>query len=191
MRTDERIALVNLDIPPELRLQQVVNIFPDRKRIGIVFDPAQNSEMISSYRIIGDSLGVTIKGLPASTMRDIQNIDYKDLDLVLLIPDTFVCQTLSVKNIILSSFKYRIPVVGIAGLYAQAGAVLAIEPDYYDNGRQAAQAVTRIVKGEDPRDIPVYFCEKSVYFLNRAMAKQLSISLSDKVLKEAADIFGD
>jgi putative ABC transport system substrate-binding protein len=191
IRTDNRIALVSLDVPPEFRLQYVKKVMPKVRRVGIIYDPQQNSEMVENYMALARSMDMDVVKFPVITMRQVQETRYRGADVLLFIPDSFVCQTLSVKNIIVSAFKDNVPVVGLAGLYAQAGAVLAVEPDYADHGRQAAEAALRILNGEKPEDIPVSFCRKLRYFVNTAMVSLMGIEMSPDFVKNADQVFGD
>ena len=188
---NKRLAIVSLSIEPLLRLQFVKKALPRAQKIGIIYEPQQNSETIDEYGSAAGALGLSITKFSVTTIKEINSVEYGNMDVLLLIPDTFVCQALVLKNIILSSFQCKVPVVGISQAYAQAGTILATEPDYEDNGAQAGGAALRIINGEKPADIPMAFCRKLKHYVNKAMAKRLAIEISKDIENDASFVFGE
>ncbi|MCX6090522.1 MAG: hypothetical protein NTX88_09200 [Candidatus Atribacteria bacterium] len=64
---------------------------------------------------------------------------------------------------------------------------MALGFDYYLHGRQTADVVARILKGEKPGDIPVEFANKLFLLFNTKVAKDLDLDLTK--MKESLDQF--
>ena len=88
------------------------------------------------------------------------------------------------------AMEHGVPVIGISSAYASAGTVIAVEPDYFDNGVECAQTAASILAGVKPFDLPLVMPRKFNYFLNQALANRLGIKFSDDVVRGAAEVFG-
>ena len=74
--------------------------------------------------------------------------------------------------------------------YVEAGGLMSYGPQPEQNYRRAASYVDRILKGAQPRDMPI---EASVHFelvINRAAARGLGVQLPAEFLKKADRIIG-
>jgi putative ABC transport system substrate-binding protein len=67
------------------------------------------------------------------------------------------------------------------------GAVAALGFDYYDVGRQTGQQVGRVLRGEQPGDIPVEGVRKLSLFLNPQAAAAMGVAVPDAVRQRAAN----
>ena len=73
--------------------------------------------------------------------------------------------------------------------YVKAGALLALECDYYDVGRQTGEIADSILKGTDPGTIPITFPRKKNLVINKRTAKTIGVNIPRDVLKKAAKVF--
>ena len=65
------------------------------------------------------------------------------------------------------------------------GAIAAVGFDYYQVGRQTADVVLRVLKGENPGEIPVTFASGSDLVVNKKAAEAQGVTLPDSVLQRA------
>ncbi|TCU36201.1 ABC transporter substrate-binding protein [Rhizobium azibense] len=65
------------------------------------------------------------------------------------------------------------------------GSIAALGFNYYDVGRQTGDVVVRILKGENPGDIPVKVAAGSDLVVNSAAAQKMGVKLPENVLKRA------
>jgi ABC-type uncharacterized transport system substrate-binding protein len=69
------------------------------------------------------------------------------------------------------------------------GALLALGYDYTSSGPQAARLVDRILKGENPRDIPFERYSRLTVGLNLEVAAQLGLTIPPELLARATQIY--
>ncbi|MDY0041048.1 MAG: ABC transporter substrate binding protein, partial [Desulforhabdus sp.] len=70
------------------------------------------------------------------------------------------------------------------------GALGALGYDYTSSGVQAARLVDRVLKGENPRDIPLERYSKLSVGINLIVARQLQINIPPDVLDRATILYG-
>jgi putative ABC transport system substrate-binding protein len=84
--------------------------------------------------------------------------------------------------------RLRLPVVYSRRGYVDAGGLISYGYDVFDQFRQAAHYVDRILKGEKPADLPVQHPTKYELVINLKTAKALGLDLPSSVLARADDV---
>ena len=82
----------------------------------------------------------------------------------------------------------RLPCIGPARVFAQAGYLLSLGVDPVDRYRRAATYVDKILKGAKPGDLPVEQPTKFEIVLNLKTAKALGITIPQAVLVRADEV---
>lgn len=81
--------------------------------------------------------------------------------------------------------KKRIPTMFFGPWYVDQGGFASYGPDFYKSGRQAARLVDKIIKGTDPREIPVEVNNNIEFVVNLKVATALGIRIVPEVLYRA------
>jgi len=82
----------------------------------------------------------------------------------------------------------KLPLVAADPDSVKRGAIAAFGVNYFDMGIQTGEMVIRILKGEKPGDIPSELGKKLELVVNPKAAAAQGVTLSDDVLKSAAQI---
>jgi len=90
--------------------------------------------------------------------------------------------------IIALAARHRLPAVYGAPPYAAAGGLMAYGPDLLDQFRRAAGYVDRILKGENPAELPVQAPTKFQLTVNLKTAKALGLELPATLLARADSV---
>jgi putative ABC transport system substrate-binding protein len=69
--------------------------------------------------------------------------------------------------------------------FVEAGGLMSYAPNYTDLFRRAADFVDKILKGTKPADIPVEQPTKFELLVNLKAAKQIGLTIPQKVLERA------
>jgi putative tryptophan/tyrosine transport system substrate-binding protein len=92
------------------------------------------------------------------------------------------------KQIIALAVRTRLPAVYPYRYYATDGGLMSYGVDTADAYRRAAAYVDRILKGENPADIPVQRATKFELVINQQTAKTLGIQVPPSLLEDADEV---
>jgi putative ABC transport system substrate-binding protein len=68
------------------------------------------------------------------------------------------------------------------------GGIASYGPDFYKSGRQASRLVDKILKGTDPREIPVEVNNDIEFVVNLKVATALGIKITPEALYRATRV---
>lgn len=181
---------ISLNISPETRLEYFQAVLPNLKTIGIAYNPEENFMKVIEYKKVFKSKGVEVKMIPVASSKEVFSLEWPEMNGLIIIPDSIVCQSLTAKYILQTMLKKKIPVMGISESYARSGALMAIVSDFYDVGRQTGDLVVRLLRAEPVSVISWIDSKKVVFYLNWSVARRLGIDLSQETLEKARKVFG-
>jgi putative tryptophan/tyrosine transport system substrate-binding protein len=84
--------------------------------------------------------------------------------------------------------RQRIPTMFFGPWYVEQGGLASYGPDFYESGRQAARLVDKIIKGTNPREIPVEVNNKIEFVVNLKVATALGIKIVPEALYRATRV---
>ncbi|MFN7952300.1 MAG: ABC transporter substrate binding protein [bacterium] len=182
---------VSLDFPVDVQVSWLVRLLPDRKVVGLLYDPAQNQHRADAFVRALTARGLTPVvrevGTPAELPEALRVITNR-AEVLLALPDTVVLSRETSQALLLASFENRVPFVGLSEGWVKAGALYSLERDYRDVGLQAAEILARVLGGEAPSSIPIVAPRRVVYVLNRRTAEQMKIKLDPTLVAGAARV---
>ncbi|MCX7171030.1 MAG: hypothetical protein NTY41_12290 [Proteobacteria bacterium] len=114
---------------------------PGRRRIGVLYSSATRldlNELRKQLEIHGATLIARQNASPASLFDDLEDILSRS-DVLLAVPDSDIYNSNNIRNILLTSYRHNIPLVGISQAYVNAGALCAL---FSTPEQLAAQAST-------------------------------------------------
>ena len=174
-------SAVYLDQPLNRRLELVRAIWPRAHNLGAVFGtgtvPAQTqSELNSSASAAGMRLVAANLGSGDELFNALKDL-LPNVDVLLLLPDPLVVNRNSIQNLMLSTYRQRVPAIGYSRDLVDAGALAAVYSTPQQIGTQLAEIVQRMLPGKTwdlpAPSYPRYFTVKT----NTSVARALDISL--------------
>ena len=167
-------------------------IFPNAKRVGIVWNPGEACSEACTFKAreaakeYGFELVEATVSSTSEVIDAVRTVINKKIDLFVTSGDNTVI--LAYDMIAAALHQARIPYCTNAPADVDRGAFLSVGADYIEVGRETAKMALRVVEGENPKDIPInnYVPEKTA--VNRALAREYGIALPDSVVKSAAFI---
>lgn len=174
-----KISAVFIDQPPLRQLELLRTVLPAAREIGIVVGPS-NGKDIETLRTLAGSRGLTLIAEQAAREAELYPVLQSVLrasDVLLALPDPYIINVSTAQNLLLTSFRFRVPVIGHSAAYVRAGALAAVYSTPRQIGLESAQLVRQFLKtGVLPQPKYPRFFTVSI---NRQMADSLGYTIAD------------
>jgi putative ABC transport system substrate-binding protein len=105
----------------------------------------------------------------------------EDADVLLAVPDSQVYNSSSIQNILLTSFRAKVPLVAFSPAYVRAGALLAVHATPAQIGVQAATIARGVLQGKALSPTPLY-SQDFMVTVNDHVARSLGLTLDAQAL---------
>lgn len=175
-----KVSAVYIDQPPSRSLGLAEAAFPAARRVGVL--------------ISADNAGVAKLLMQEAARRNlklhVENVDsaddvapalrrvLPDSDVLLLVPDAIAINAGNAQNVLLTTYRFRVPVLGFSQGLSKAGAVTSVYSSPAQIGRQAAAMAARLAEdGEMPP--PQHATEFFIAF-NAHVARSLGVVLPNE-----------
>ncbi len=169
--------------------------FPSIHRLGTLYCPAETN-MVNAKIALDESAkraGFEVVYVPAETATDVPNaaaaLMSHDIDAVLQIPGNLTASAFG--SIGEAARSSHLPVFAFQKSQAIGGAMVVVARDYKDSGRHAAFLAARIMRGENPKKIPLEDFAGTSLIVNLDAARALNITLPPPLVRSAKEIIGE
>jgi ABC-type uncharacterized transport system substrate-binding protein len=138
---------IYMDQPLVRQVSLIRAALPQAESIGLLFSQVP-SEMESLRTITKASgLGLHVGSVPEPSLLASRLLDVLSAsDVLLVLPDAAVYRSDTVRNILLESYRQRVPMVGFSQNYVRAGALCAVYSTPSQIADQAARIVTQFAR---------------------------------------------
>jgi len=169
------------------RLQLLLKIVPDTKRVFVPYNPEDSAPTSAVAQIseIAPGLGIEIvegKARNDSEVTELLNNFPEDIDAIFLVPDSVVNSRLP--DLLAVAYDHKLPVSGPSTAQVEEGALTTYGFIHHEVGAQAARIADRILKGVDPGEYPV---ETAEFYLsiNLQVANTIGLEMPYEILQQA------
>lgn len=173
-------AGISMDIPPERYLSLMEKLNPKSLKIGIFYDPLKTGAFVKRIMQKAGAMGIDITALEVHSPKEVPDMFTRtksDFNIFWMLPDSTVVTPETVDFLLLHSQESAMPVVTFAGKYVETGALLSLDIDGFDLGKQAGEMANKILGGTAVSELSNTDARKSVLKINRNVAKKLGINL--------------
>lgn len=177
-----QLSAIFLDQPWSRQAGLLRAALPERKRVGVLYSANTRLDM-RSLREAFQRQGVTLflKELKSTDNLyvDLEEV-FENSDVLLAIPDSTIYSSNNIRNILLSSYRRGIPLLGLSQAYVNAGALCAIfsTPEHL-----AAQASVGIVSFSRTHRLPeAKSPELYTIAVNQEVSRTLGIAIKSPEL---------
>jgi len=181
------VTNLSLDLSPK-RLELFRQIIPTLKRVLYLYNPTDTYAMaqVGVYRDAARRLGIELVEQTVHSEEEAQatlaQLQKGNVDGILP-PDSL---SFNVPGFVLeAASRQAIPTMFAAAFWVERGGLVSYGPDLYAMGRQSARLVDKILKGVDPREIPVEVNPTIEFAINLKVAKALGIAIAPEILYQA------
>jgi len=181
MRFDDRAAILYMTQPYCRQLQTIKSINNDWKIISLL-NFQEQSTGIRKLRQCGKKYGLKIYSVNTASERDLSNNLKKALshsDILLAMPDKNIYNSKTVKNILLTSYRYRKPVFAFSGSFVRAGALAAVHSSSEQIGASASSIIEQYYKNENRFIKSINYPTSFDISINKQVFNALELAIPD------------
>lgn len=186
------ITGISLGYPLKTQFQWLKKFFPQQKAVAILFNPSENAATIKAAENISQQEGFKLVVIPVGSPKELPYALEQlasNIEILFAIPDETVMSVNTAKEVLLASFRNKVPLVGLSDNWVKSGALYALSWDYEDLGRQCADMAKKLLGGAAVQTIPPEHPRKVAYTINAKIAEHMDIEIPDGLLKNAKMVF--
>ena len=178
--------------PKRMELLKILN--PNMKTIGVLVNNKHVSydEILSAYEEGADKLGIKIIWYNVTTKEAVVEAMTK---LIKDAPDAYMTTseaTISGNAALIAPLlkKARIPSIDFnVEVGVQSGYLMVHGVNRFDTGKQSSRIVAKVLRGENPGDIPIEFSSTLTFEINEVLAKEMNIVIPEELLLRANKVY--
>lgn len=179
-----RLSAIYLDQPLARQLALIRLAFPQAKRLGVLWG-AESSDRAAGLRPLLVANGLELQETRVTQPEDLPLALAQVLsgsDVLLALADPAIFNSATIQNILMSSFRARIPLVAFSPAYVRAGAVLALYTTPVQAAHQAAEVTLGVLRG---KPLPEQALEPNDFEVgvNAQVARALDVSPDAQALR--------
>ena len=187
------VTQTNVEVAPK-RLELLHEVLPAATVLGLLInptDPALANAQLKDFLSAAHILNVELRVLNCGTDSELEKAfaDLKESRASGLVISTDPFFTSRPDKLAQLASRYAIPAISKGREFAAAGGLLSYGSDTADSYRLAGVYTGRVLKGENPADLPVQQATKVELFINLRAAKAFGVSLPLSLLGRADEVF--
>ena len=176
-------------VQPAKRFELLREILPAVSSVGILWS-AIDWQMIAANEQAAGALGIDLQTAQARSSEEIpaaiDKLARSGVAAFIVLPSALFWNQRSV--IVERVAAVALPAIYPEREYAEAGGLVAYGPNVAENFRGAAVYVDRILKGENPGDLPVQEPATFDFVINLKTAKALGLTIPVSILARASEV---
>lgn len=149
---------VTLSFPVDQQWQWFRRLLPEAGVVAVVFNPKRSEALFQALQQYSKRADVELLRAEVQSVEEFPDLLQSlplQLDAVWALDSMVPYNNAAVRELLLFSFRNRIPLVGLSAQWVKAGALYALDWDYPDLGRQAAELANQILQnGRSPASLP-------------------------------------
>lgn len=184
-RASTQFSALYLNQPLGRQLDLIGLALPQARRVGVLWGP-ESQLQAGHLQLAAHARGVQLVSArvgPGEPVFPGLKSVLDEADVLLAVADPRLYNASSLQNILLASFRARVPMVAFSPAYVRAGALLALHTTPAQMGRQAAGLVRQVLAGKALPASPQYPQDFSIS-VNEHVARSLGLALEPDSLGE-------
>ncbi|MCK5243518.1 hypothetical protein KAR34_13805 [bacterium] len=159
------------------QLEVIKQLFPENKRIGVIYNLHYSGAAINQARRIVKELGMNLTPIAIQNQADItevlQKLTKDEISVLWSVVDRTVGKPKAIQILIKHSLREKIPFMALSQYHVKAGAFAALSVDYRDMGMQTAELAQKAMRpGKRP---PVEYPRKLILYVNSETQNKIGI----------------
>ncbi|ARQ60284.1 UNVERIFIED_ORG: putative ABC transport system substrate-binding protein [Rhizobium etli] len=169
-------------------LALIKEIVPKVKTIGYLYNSgeANSVSLLAVLKAEAEKAGLTVVESAATKSAEVQGAARALVgraDAIYVPTDNTIISAL--EGAVAVAEESKLPLFTADTDSVSRGSIAALGFNYYDVGKQTGEIVVRVLKGENPGEIPVKTAAGSDLVVNKAAAAKMGVTLPESVLSRA------
>lgn len=171
-------SAIYLDQPIERQLSLLIAVLPKIKHVGVLY-ATPPAGLANLRRLVAEKNITLHEGVvePGQILSDALDDVLEESEALLVLPDSNIYNAGTIRNILLTSYRKQVPLIGISQAYVKAGTLCAI---YSTSAQIAAQAAEAVRQFADSGKLPSsQYPKEFEVSVNKQVARSLDIPIKD------------
>ncbi len=172
--------------PVDESFEILLKLKPGLKAVGTLYNPseANSVKVINLARASARQKNVRLEEATVNGTSDVllaaQSLTARNIDAFWVATDNTAAQAFSAIG--MTATKARLPLVCNSKEQIRLGSLIAVGPSWTQVGEVTARKAARVLRGENPKDIPFENFVAPTVLLNRDVARQIGVVVPPEVL---------
>jgi putative tryptophan/tyrosine transport system substrate-binding protein len=188
----KNVTGASMNVPVEQPIRLFKQLGPQVKRIGVIFNRNRTGYLVRQAQAVAREEGLELITREVSSPKDVVAAleSLQDgIDALWIVPDETTLSQAVVQQMLLFSYRKRIPLLGLSDRHAQMGALFALSfASGEDIGRQAGELAQAILSGRAPSGVPYTNARKVYLTVNLKAAQKLGLEIPPAILARATNV---
>lgn len=190
-RPDREVTGASLDVPLADQFRYLKRLVPLATRVGVLYHPEETGSVVEAARGAATALGMRLVAAEVANSAEVlPSLErmLPSIDVLWTVADSHVLTAHTAAPLLLAALAGGVPTIGLSPAHVRSGALAALSCDYADVGRQTAEVVLRVLRGERAGAIPPTTPRSVSLSLNLRTAAHLGLDVADDVRREATEV---
>ncbi len=187
------ITGVSLIVSPKEQFDTLTSISPNIKNVGVLLRAKNSACLLKELTDAASMRKINIIPVPLENAKEIpvqlrSTID--KIDVLWMLDDAYIHTKETLEFVISTTIENNVPFMATSEVFVEEGATLALSPSFFDNGKQTAKLVQKILRQNlQPRDIPISYHENPDLVLNLKIVKKIGLELPPELASRAKIVY--
>ncbi len=177
----------SMDIPVVLQFKYMKKILPKTDTVGVIYSNAETGLVVADAKKVSARMGIKLVGIEVAGPSDVTSA-MKQLvgrvDFLWSVADSNVFTRETIREILLITLRDKVPFMGLSPGFVRAGALVALNTDAGDIGREAAEVAASVLEGDNVGKIPVHVPDNVKVVMNKNTMELIGMELPKEIYAE-------
>jgi len=182
----------SMNVPVEQPIRLFKQLGPQIKRIGVIFNRNRTGYLVRQAQAVAREEGLELVtrevGSPKDVVAALESLQ-DGIDALWIVPDETTLSQAVVQQMLLFSYRKKIPLLGLSDRHAQMGALFSLSfASGEDIGRQAGELAQAVLGGRAASGVPYTNARKVYLTVNLKAAQKLGLEIPQAILTRATNV---
>ncbi len=189
----KNITGASMNVPVEQTLRVLKQLGPQIRRVGVMFDRTKTGYLVARAEAVARDEGLALVAREIRSAKEaisaLDALGEQGVDALWVLPDETNLAPAVLQQMLLFSYRRRVPLIGLSENQAQMGAVLSLSfASSEDIGRQAGELANSILAGKAPAEVPYTTARRVRLTVNLKAAQKLGMEIPKSILAAASGV---